>query len=428
MNIRITKPVEGGIIRAVVSKSDAHRLLVCAAFANCETFIACSEHSEDILTTARCLESLGAVVKYEWDGFLVTPINRHSGIQNRKRYKLDCGESGATLRFLLPICGALGLSVSFQMGGLLPERPLSTLYNEMVSHGYTLSEQGSSPLSCEEQLKNGIYTLPGSISSQYISGLLFALPLLSGDSLVHVTGAMESRPYVDMTLDALRFFGVTILEEEGQVFRIPGGQIGNSPKNIEVNGDWSNSAFWLSAGAIGKNSITCAGLNMDSQQGDRVIVDLLARFGAHVVCGKDTVTVSPRTLRGIYVDSRDISDLIPVLAAVASVTEGVTTIRNVDRQRFKESGRLKAIAESQSSLGANITETEDGLVIVGKKMLKGGVVQSFGDHRIAMAAAILSAVCTGSVLIKNAEAINKSYPHFFVDFITVLGGEIDTED
>jgi len=312
--------------------------------------------------------------------------------------------------------------VSFCMGGRLPARPLSALYDNMVSHGCKLSVQGLSPFTCEGQLKSGIYTMPGNVSSQYVSGLLFALPLLSGDSTIRVEGVLESRPYIDMTLDALRLFGVAILEEEGQVFRIPGGQTGRSPKNVRVEGDWSNAAFWLSAGAIGHNGVTCTGLNLNSLQGDRAIVKMLARFGAQVYGENDSVTVSAGRLHGIEIDAADTPDLVPVLAAVASSAEGKTIIRNAGRLRIKESDRLHTVAACLSGLGADVAETEDGLIIVGKKGLSGGETESFGDHRIAMTAAVISARCTGPVLIKNAQAVNKSYPGFFMDFNTKLGG------
>jgi len=327
-------------------------------------------------------------------------------------YTLDCGESGSTLRFLLPVCGALGVKAAFHMRGRLSSRPLSPLYDEMVSHGCILSEQGRSPLACEGRLENGTYTLPGNISSQFVSGLLFALPLLAGDSVIQVTGALESRAYVDMTLDALRLFGVTVFEDERQIFRIPGGQMIRSPSNVIVKGDWSNAAFWLSAGAIGKNAITCTGLDLSSRQGDRAIVELLERFGALVTCEGENVTVSPGTLKGIDIDAGDTPDLVPVLAAVAAVAEGKTIIRNAKRLRIKESDRLRTVSALLSALGADITETEDGLVIYGKKKLSGGVTESFADHRIAMTAAIVSAVCEAPVEIKDAEAVINHTPVF----------------
>jgi 3-phosphoshikimate 1-carboxyvinyltransferase len=272
-------------------------------------------------------------------------------------------------------------------------------------------------------LKSGEYTLPGNISSQFISGLLFSLPLLEGDSLIRVTGILESRPYVDMTLEALGIFNIKI-EEAGQplTFRVPGSQMYCSPGTVHAEGDWSNAAFWLSAGAIGAGSISCTGLKADSRQGDRAITGLLERFGAHVSYDRDSVTVSPGALRGIEIDAGDTPDLVPVLAAAASVAEGETVIRNAGRLRIKESDRLRTVAISLSNLGADVAETEDGLVIHGKRTLPGGETESFGDHRIAMTAAVLSAACTGPVVITNAEAVRKSYPGFFEDFNTALGG------
>jgi len=445
MNVRITRSIRGGAVRAIASKSGAHRLLICAALADGDTFIICPERSEDIDATARCLQTLGVVARYERDGFAVTPVSGREAKQyapgaaarygrdgfavtpvsglGAKRYALDCGESGSTFRFMLPVCGALGVRAAFYLGGRLPERPMSPLYDEMASHGCTLSEPGISPLVCDGQLTSGNYTLPGNISSQFISGLLFALPILSGDSVIRVTGVLESRPYVDMTLDALRLFGITVMEEEGRVFRVPGGQIYRSPHEITVEGDWSNAAFWLSAGAIGKGAVICKGLNMNSRQGDRAVAGFLERFGASVVCVGDTVTVSPGKLHGIDIDAGDTPDLVPVLAAVAAVAQGKTVIRNAGRLRLKESDRLRAVAASLSGLGADITETEDGLAVIGKNQLAGGQTESFGDHRIAMAAVVVSAACEAPVEIRGAEAVNKSYPGFFNDFDAYLGGE-----
>ncbi|MCL2473797.1 MAG: 3-phosphoshikimate 1-carboxyvinyltransferase, partial [Alphaproteobacteria bacterium] len=276
-------------------------------------------------------------------------------------------------------------------------------------------------LTCEGQLKSGVYSIPSNISSQYVSGLLLALPLLSKDSIIHIKGILESYPYVDMTLEALRMFGVAVSEEEQQVFRIRGNQTFNSPKSVTVEGDWSSAAFWLSAGAIGNRPVTCTGLNLASRQGDRAIVNLLERFGAKTSFENGNVTVSPGTLKGIEIDVKDTPDLAPVLAAVAAAAEGTTIIKNAGRLRIKESDRLRTVTVSLSNLGADIKETEDGLVIAGRKTLTGGETESFGDHRIAMTAAVVSAVCTGDVMIRNAEAVRKSYSGFFEDFIS-LGG------
>jgi len=422
MVIRITQPIQGGTVRAIASKSEAHRLLICAALADCETFIICRERSEDIDATARCLEALGAVIKYERDGFYVNPVDLQKTNEKTEHCALDCGESGSTLRFLLPVCGALGVTADFNMGGRLPARPLSPLYDEMVSHGCVLSERGRSPLTCRGRLKSGEYNLPGNISSQYVSGLLFALPLLSGDSIIRISGVLESRPYVDMTLDTMRGFGIKILEEEPNTFTVYGGQSYRSPKTARVEGDWSNAAFWLSAGAIGKIPVACAGLDPESKQGDKLIVKTLSRFGANVACEKNSARVFPGKLASINIDAGDTPDLVPVLAAVASVAEGTTVIKNAGRLRIKESDRLCAVTTVLRDLGADIAETEDGLIIRGKAKLTGGETQSFGDHRLAMTAAVLSSACSGTVTIRGAEAVKKSYPDFFDDFSAALGG------
>ena len=431
MTVRIIKAPVGGEVRAVASKSEAHRLLICAALADVETLVGCPERSEDIDATARCLAELGAAISYEHEEFFVAPIIRGRSIG--REHSLDCGESGSTLRFLLPVCGALGYHASLHMGGRLPERPLSSLYDEMTSHGCSLSEQGRSPLVCRGQLKSGTYALPGNISSQFVSGLLFALPILEGGGIIRVTGVLESRPYVDITLDALRMFGVTVFEErreesgESRVedcgFSIPGGQVFRSPKNARAGGDWSNAAFWLALGAISRNGVTCSGLDPDSRQGDRAVVEMLKRFGANVAWESGAVTVSPGVLRGIDIDAGDTPDLVPALAAVACAAEGKTTIYNAGRLRIKESDRLSAIAGAFGDLGADIRETEDGLMVIGRKSLSGGQTQSHGDHRIAMSAAILSAACVNPVEIRGTEAVRKSYPGFFDDFTTALGGE-----
>jgi len=424
MNVRIFEPLQGGRVRAIASKSVAHRLLICAALAERETFIHCPESSEDIDATVSCLEALGAAVQYDNGGFIVTPVKRKSPAKSEALYTPDCRESGSTFRFILPVCGALGVKAVFKLSGRLGERPLSPLYDEMVSHGCTIGGQGSSALTCEGKLEHGTYTLPGNVSSQFVSGLLFALPLLNGDSEIVVTGLLESRSYVDMTLDALRSFGIIVSEEEGQVFRIPGGQTYASPGNLMVEGDWSNAACWLCAGAIGKKPVTCTGLNIASRQGDRAIVELLKSFGAGVSCGGGQVTVSPGRLRGVGIDAGNIPDLVPVLAAVAAVADGETIIRNAGRLKLKESDRLHTVTMSLSSLGADITGTYDGLVINGKEDPPGGRTPSFGDHRITMCAAVFSTVCSGSVEIENAEAVNKSYPGFWNDF-TALGGKLE---
>jgi len=323
---------------------------------------------------------------------------------------------------MLPIAGALGRDASFILEGRLPERPLLPLYEELARHGCKLSPQGSNPFHIEGTLAPGGYILDAGVSSQFISGLLFALPLLEGESELKLSGRMESYPYIELTIGMLEAFGVKA-PFDGAAFLIPGGQSYRSPGELQVEGDWSNAAFWLSAGAIGdeNGSVTCEGLDPQSHQGDRAITDILARFGANVSIGSSSVTVSGGELHGIEIDARDIPDLVPVLAVVGAVAAGTTVISSAGRLRGKESDRLAAVSGILRELGADIRETDDGLIIHGGALLKGGRVSSWNDHRIAMAAAIAATVCSAPVTIHGAETVGKSYPGFFDD-LRVLGG------
>lgn len=433
MTITITKPIRGGTVGAIASKSQAHRLLICAALSPGESRVVCSESSADIEATVRCLDALGAHINYVSGGFNVRPI-RAPVVGERV---LDCGESGSTLRFMLPVACALGVDAAFHMGGRLPSRPLSPLYEELISHGCALSPQGMNPLHTSGQLSGGRFTIPGNISSQFFSGLMFALPLLAVDSQIRIIGTLESRPYIDMTVAALNEFGIAVKSDEN-CYRIKGNQRYTAKETVSVEGDWSNAAFWLCAGAIGAarlgdgrqasassdNAVTVTNLKPDSLQGDKSILTILERFGARVIYGTDSVTVSRGSLKGIDIDAGDTPDLVPILAAVASVADGKTMIYNAERLRIKESDRLKTVTETLRTLGADITETKDGLIVIGKNQLTGGMVSSHGDHRIAMTAAIVSAACRDMVTIEEAEAVSKSYPGFFKDF-AALGGNTE---
>jgi len=407
----------GGAVRAIPSKSQAHRALICASLADNPTRIECEGTSMDIEATVACLSALGAGIMREQGGFTVVPIGMSV---DDSVVSLPCGESGSTFRFMLPIIGALGRTASFVLEGRLPERPLSPLYEELARHGCTMSPQGSAPFNVSGRLSSGSYTLDAGVSSQFISGLLFALPLLDCDSRLRMSGQVESFPYIELTLTMLESFCVDAGLKD-MIFSIPGGQKYRSPGTVRVEGDWSNAAFWLAAGAIGGKGITYSGLDMRSLQGDRSILDILKQFGAHIEQGISEVSVSSGDLKGTAIDAQDIPDLVPILAVVAAAAEGVTEIRNASRLRGKESDRLAAMASVLRGLGAEICETEDGLQICGGAALNGGEVSSWGDHRIVMAAAIASTICSGPVMIHGAEAVNKSYPGFFDD-LRSLGG------
>ena len=419
MKAIIQKPPHGGTIQAISSKSHAHRALIAAALADTATEVVCSDMNADILATVQCLQAMGAQISSQNGAFSVLPLQRPLAAISRH---LDVGESGSTLRFMLPVACVLGAHADFTMGGRLPQRPLSPLYEELTAHGCTLSPQGSSPLTVSGQLTGGTFRIAGNISSQFITGLLMALPVLPDDSRIEIIGSLESRPYVDITLQVLREFGIAIQEDEN-VFSIPGGQTYRSPGRITIDGDWSNAACWLALGAIGQTPVTVTGLNLQSPQGDKAILPLLTRFGATVDCTGDGITVSGGALRGIAVDAAATPDLIPVIAAVAMAAREQTHIYNAARLRLKECDRLSAIAQTLDAFGARIVETGDSLFFVAGGSLHGGTVSSQNDHRIVMMAALASAVCNDAIIIENADAVNKSYPRFFEDFRR-LGGQI----
>ena len=425
MKVRLTPVKLCGSIPAISSKSDAHRLLIAAALSDRETEILCNVLSEDIRATARCLCALGARVDFLADRMLVHPIPRENTAKEVS-VTLDCGESGSTLRFLLPVVSALGKNGVFTGGGRLPERPVTELREAMEAHGVRFSEQGVFPISTIGKLGIGTYTLRGDVSSQYVTGLLFALPLLSDDSTLRLLPPVESAPYIEMTLSSLMRFGIEV-RREGHTYFIKGNQTYRSPGAVSVEGDWSNAAFFLTAGALGA-PVTVTGLNPDSPQGDKAILDILRRMGAAVETAGESATVSPGALHGIAQDMADIPDLAPIFSvAAAAARTGETAIQNAARLRLKESDRLAAIHRMLGSLGVSCTETADGLLIPGGQSISGGETSGFGDHRMVMAAAIASVLAETPVTIDGAEAVEKSYPHFFEDFKR-LGGMVDVLD
>ena len=422
MKVTVTAPIPEGKIKAIASKSAAHRALICAAFGNKSTNIVCEEINDDISATVRCLCALGAKITRKETSFVVLPIRTV-----KQNAVLDCGESGSTLRFLLPIVSALGCNPSFLMSGRLPERPLSPLAEELAAHGAVISKNEPDKLCVSGKISAGEYHIRGDVSSQFVSGLLFALSLVDGESTLTIDGKIESEPYINMTLDTLYEFDAEP-ERAENVFTITGRQKFNSPENLSVEGDWSNAAFALSAGAIRKKSrVSVFGLDPDSSQGDRNIIETLVRFGADIRRKGDCFTVRGEKLYGIKIDATNIPDLVPVLAVVACAAEGQTIISGAARLKIKESDRLATITNVLSTLGADITVTDDGLIINGGRALSGGVVSSHNDHRIAMSAAVASLLCDSPVTITSAEATSKSYPSFWED-IKALGFSITKDE
>lgn len=393
MDIRILPGKLQGNIAAIPSKSQAHRLLICAAFADKVTSLICPDTNRDIEATADCLRSLGAEIQRTSWGYLVKPIQNVP-----KTAILNCEESGSTLRFLLPVAGALGVNTTFQMAGRLPYRPLSPLWEEMERMGCQLSRPTETTIRCCGKLNPGECRIDGGVSSQFITGLLFACSLLDGPSKITITGKLESKPYVDMTLDALKLFGRTVAD-----FSVtPGSFI--SPGEITVEGDWSNAAFFLAAKAL-ESDITVENLNYESSQGDmacyRLFTDLTSN--CTIPCG-------------------DIPDLVPVLSVVAVAKCGAT-FENIRRLRLKESDRVASVIAMLEALGCQATATEDTLTVQPGKFI-GGTVDACGDHRIAMAAAIAATVAQTPVTILGAECVSKSYPGFWDEYQR-LGGQYE---
>ncbi len=408
MNYRVAAGQRSGTVSIPSSKSYAHRQLICAAFSESSSNVICQGLSKDILATVSCLNSLGARIDVSDNGVISVDPTAEQTADVKHLY---CGESGSTLRFMLPIVGALGEQAMFHMEGRLSKRPLDDLTDVLISHGMKITrcENG---LSCSGKLTSGTYQIPGNISSQYVSGLLFALPMLSGDSVLTVTDSIESADYILMTEDVIRRSGIDF-EKNGNTYMIPGNRYYRTPETVTVEPDWSNAAFFLCMGAMSDTGITLENLSPDSMQGDRRILSVLEAFGAKISITCNGVSVCKNTLSGQTVDASDIPDLVPTVSALAALAHGTTRIINAGRLRYKESDRINTTADMLKSVGADVEETEDGLLIHGKPYLNGGAVDANNDHRIAMAAAVAAAGCVTDVTVNGADCVDKSYPDFW---------------
>ena len=394
-----------GFVAAPPSKSDAHRKLLLAALAGRETVVKIGEICDDARATMECLCALGVSVSRVADGVRVSR-GENSGLIPL----LDARESGTTLRFLLPAAMVLSDRARFIGRGRLPERPVTHLMRAMSENGVRFSGDRL-PFEAEGRLRSGRFRLPGDVSSQYVSALLMALPFLDGDSEIVLTSSLESREYVSMTLNAMRFFGLEARATDAG-YSVPGGQTGNPPGEIPTEGDWSNAAFFLAAGALGREGVTVSGLADDSAQGDRRILPLLAEMGARVSITPRGIGVRGGRLRGIRADLRDHPDLAAPLAVVAACAEGESVFTGVKRLRFKESDRLETLRALITDLGGRAEAAEDALIVRGGGLV-GGKTDARGDHRLAMAAAVAAAGCREKVEIRGAEAVSKSFPSFF---------------
>lgn len=409
------RTLSGSIDNVIASKSFAHRAFICAALADRPTKIECNSSSNDIVATVGVLRSMGADIGIDGNIYTITPIKNIP----KDEIQVDFGESGSTMRFILPILGALGIKAKMITHARLTSRPLSPLYEQLVSHGMSLSEQGKCPLYCGGKLEGSNYIISGGVSSQFISGLIFALSV-SGGGTVNVEGKLESSSYVDLTNDMLKKFGIEVTRQNN-IFTVKSGKI-TSPGYIRVEGDWSNAAFWLAAGALSENGVKVSPLNLHSIQGDKAIMDILSSFGAVVSADQETISVKKNTLKGTVIDAANIPDLVPILSVVAAACEGKTRIDNIARLRFKESDRVAAVCEMLGNLGIKTLSDENTLTIYPGK-IRSAVISSYNDHRIAMSAAIASTLSDGDITITDAGAVSKSYPDFFEQILT-LGADV----
>ncbi len=419
MIIKIKPSKLNGTVIAPPSKSDAHRAIICAALSRGVCRVAPVAYSNDIKATIACIRALGARVECCESEVIVDG----SGMFKVDKAVLDCGESGSTLRFLIPVAAAGGVNSEFIGRGRLPERPIGVYLDALPKAGVEMDTSGGLPLKLGGVLNPGVFELDGNISSQFISGLLFALPLLDGDSEIVLTSPLESVGYIDMTVLCMNRFGVSV-ERTARGWLVRGNQK-YTPADYRIEGDWSQAAFFMTAAAL-SGEVTVQGVMKNSAQGDREISELLRRFGASVSQTNDSVTVKGSDLKATDIDARNIPDLVPILAVAASFSEGKTRIMNAERLRIKESDRLKTTAEMLSALGVSVEEKPDGLIIRGQSRLKSGLVQGYNDHRIVMAASVAALRADGGVTITDGESINKSYPNYFEEYKR-LGGIEDVD-
>ena len=419
MNVRIKPSKLIGRVNAPSSKSFSHRMLIAAALAGGVSEISNISASEDIDATVGALAALGAKIFREGNTYTVMGIKTPAASA-----VIDCRESGSTMRFIIPIAAALGCSCEFRGKGKLPERPITPYIRELGKNGAVITKtEGVMPFVMNGTLKGGDYVLEGDISSQFITGLLFALPLCSGNSVIRLASKLESKPYADMTVEALSRFGITIDESEDKdglpVYRIRGGQKYRSA-DVSVEGDYSQAAFYFAANALG-SEIKVDNLSEKSVHGDKKILEIIGGISYNKINDSGL-----RRLPAFSADVSDIPDLVPILAVLGCFTDGTSRITGAKRLKIKESDRLEAIASALGNIGGKITVKDDSLEIEPVTGFHGGVIDGCNDHRIVMASAIASTMADGEITITGAEAVAKSYPDFWTDFAS-LGGNIEFE-
>lgn len=417
--VKITPTKLKGVVQVPPSKSLAHRAIICASLAKGVSRIDNIEYSKDIQATIKAMQSLGTMIE-EYDDYLIIDGSTTFTKQNSE---IDCEESGSTLRFMVPIAIVEENKAHFIGRGNLGKRPLDTFYEifERQNIGYLYKEEVLD-LYVIGKLKPDHYRIPGNISSQFITGLLFALPLLNGDSIIEITSPLESKGYIDLTLQMLKQYDIKIINNEYKSFIIRGNQEYQA-HDYRVEADFSQAAFYLVAGAIG-NDVVLTDLNLDSLQGDKETLDILEAMGAKISVVSDGIKVTGENLSGAIVDASQCPDVIPVVSVALALANGKSEVVNAKRLRIKECDRIVATASQINVLGGKVKELSEGMSITGISELNGGNCLSFADHRIAMMLAIAATRCNQPIIIDNMECVEKSYPSFWEDYQS-LGGIID---
>lgn len=397
MNIQISPRKLKGTVSVPSSKSMVHRAVICAALASGISHLTGIDESKDIEATLQIIQAFGAHVRKNGFDIIMSGI-----VSPQPTAIANCCESGSTLRFLIPVAAALGIRTEFRGQGRLPKRPITPYIRELSQKGVTFSYDNTMPFLIQGKLQSGVFHLEGDISSQFITGLLLALPLLDGDSQIIMTSPLQSKPYADMTIDCMRKFGVNVTETPEGNYLIPGNQ-SYQAADLHIEGDFSQAAFFYVANYLG-NNIALENIPEHSMQGDRRIVEIIQEMRTKKANGENAA---------FHVDATDIPDLVPILAVLGTFGDDVSIITGAERLRIKESDRLTATSQLINTLGGNVIVHEDGLEIHPVSILQGGIVDSFADHRIAMCAAIAATCCEEPVTILGAECVEKSYPAFY---------------
>ncbi len=421
MEIKIIPTKLKGEIGIPPSKSYSHRAIIAAALAGGESNIENLNFSVDIQTTTDIMKNFGAKIEQGED---YLKIIGNSGEMVSENNYIQCNESGSTIRFIIPLAltkdnGQLTIDGK----GKLVERPLDTYYKIFEKQDIEYkTTNGKLPLYIKGEIKPDTFETEGNISSQFITGLLYTLPLLDDDSKIIIKNNLESKGYIDLTLEILKLAGIEITNNDYKSFDIKGNQK-YSAFDYTVEGDYSQAAFWIVAGILG-DEMNCKNIYKDSLQGDKEIIEIVQRMGAMLEISEKSVKVFPGKTKGTVIDISQCPDIGPILTVLAALSEGETRIINAERLRIKESDRITSIKTELNKLGAKIEEDGDSLIIQGVSEFEGGVsVDSWNDHRIAMALAIASTKCKYPILITGASAVRKSYPNFWNDFVA-MGGKI----